>query len=27
VLDGCNAGPDYMLRFVEAAVLPVLGLE
>ncbi|MDT6987212.1 TetR/AcrR family transcriptional regulator C-terminal ligand-binding domain-containing protein [Streptomyces lusitanus] len=27
VLEGCNADPDYVLRFVEAAVLPALGLE
>ncbi|MGW4277642.1 TetR/AcrR family transcriptional regulator [Streptomyces seoulensis] len=27
VLDGEYAGPDYMVRFVEAAVLPALGLE
>ncbi|GAA5049360.1 TetR/AcrR family transcriptional regulator [Streptomyces similanensis] len=27
VLDGEFAGPDYMVRFVEAAVLPALGLD
>ncbi|MBY8866580.1 MULTISPECIES: TetR/AcrR family transcriptional regulator [Streptomyces] len=27
VLDGEYAGPDYMVRFVEAAVLPALGLD
>lgn len=27
ILDGRNADPDYLLRFVEAAVLPALGLE
>ncbi|MET8896130.1 TetR-like C-terminal domain-containing protein [Streptomyces albogriseolus] len=27
VLEGRNADPDYVLRFVEAAVLPALGLE
>ncbi|BFO17354.1 hypothetical protein SHKM778_37420 [Streptomyces sp. KM77-8] len=27
ILDGRNADPDYLIRFVEAAVLPALGLE
>ncbi|GGX91596.1 TetR/AcrR family transcriptional regulator [Streptomyces anandii] len=27
VLEGAYADPDYMVRFVEAAVLPALGLE
>ncbi|WP_055690990.1 TetR/AcrR family transcriptional regulator [Streptomyces prasinus] len=27
LLEGRNADPDYLLRFVEAAVLPALGLE
>ncbi|MFD7699886.1 TetR/AcrR family transcriptional regulator C-terminal ligand-binding domain-containing protein [Streptomyces caelestis] len=27
VLDGRNADPEYLVRFVEAAVLPALGLE
>ncbi len=27
VLEGRNADPDYVLRFVEAAVLPALGLR
>ncbi|MER6408916.1 TetR/AcrR family transcriptional regulator [Streptomyces viridosporus] len=27
VLEGRNADPDYLLRFVEAAVLPALGLR
>ncbi len=26
MLEGCNADPDYLIRFVEAAVLPALGL-
>jgi hypothetical protein len=26
VLEGCYADPDYLLSFVEAAVLPALGL-
>ncbi|MEV0475279.1 hypothetical protein AB0I50_36025, partial [Streptomyces prunicolor] len=26
VLEGCYADPDYLVRFVEAAVLPALGL-
>jgi AcrR family transcriptional regulator len=27
VLEGCYADPDYLVRFVEAAVLPALGLS